>query len=361
MADEEDPGCQPWLVALLKMMTGSTLSGRVWNITAKVVFLLALIWHEWYLQHKLTRATFPMPPYHLTPQMSKDSSCPVVVNTNDTIEVKGYTIPTGSHSGGNGYFLGPTYSPPQWELYIKWPSVVLVSLIVFRLSGWSYLHPLLPRASNLKECSGFWNSAVFVMMFVVHVLTEVAFYFLAYHAIKNIVGYETPKALWKEPPFEVWLNAAGGQGVAVAPRYPHEPPGKLPHYIYGLTCRNNRITETRFLNHLQYHSKDAADRLQIHRDEESYHTGWWLRLTMYVSSAMVVLSVVLGVLSQALDNSLNWGTIRHQYETSRAPSPMLSPRPHAAAIDLSRLPHLDISLGGPVATREPLRRRNRNL
>jgi hypothetical protein len=313
------------------MMTGSTLSGRVWNIVAKFVFLLALIGHEWYLQHKLERATFRMTPYDLTEEMSNDSSCPVVANTdNNTDLVIGFTVPTGSHSGGNGYFVGPTYSPPQWELYIKWPSGFLVFLMVFRLCGWSYLAPLLPRASTVEECTGFWNSAVFVMMFVAHALTEVVFYFLAYHALKNIMGYETPKGLWNEARFDEWLNRGGGGGLEVAPRYPRAPPGELPHHICALTCRNKKITSVRFVNHLQYHKKDPADRQQILRDEESYHTGWRLRLTMYVSSAMVVLSVVLGVLSQALDNSLDLNRIQHQYTESRAPSPMPSPREPAA-------------------------------
>jgi hypothetical protein len=327
MLDGPEIGFEKWLVAILKILTGSTLSGRVWNNTAKVVFLCALAWHEWILPLRLEKAAGQIPKVPLPLYMSERSSCPVHDNTNTSIQVLGFTVSQGRYSGGNGYFIGPTYSLSQWKDYIEMPSGALVVLMVIRLCGWKYLNPFLPQARNLKKPTKWLNSAWFLAMFVVHLLTEVVLYVLIFHAIKNITGYETPKALWAEPEPERLFNAAGEQALAVASRHPNEPPKELQHQIFVLTCRENRITHAQFWNYYQWLHKMPADRMEILRFEQSYHTGWRLRLAMHVSSAMVVLSVVLGVLSQALDNSVqDWRKLPRKLATSSPPSPMRSPR-----------------------------------
>jgi len=321
------------LVLLLKLMTGSTLSGRVWNVLAKLTFLLCLIWHEWPLQVTLRSAAAMMPPVLLSPEIQRDSTCPVLGETeNTTFAVYGYTVPTGAYSAGIGHFKGPIYNAAKRLSCIEIPSMLLLLLVFIRVCGFCYLNPAFARLKNARTNNErFLDDWVFRFVAFVHFLTEIVFVFLVYHSLKNMSGYEEPKALWKEGTKEVWLNWAGNTHLAIGPRYKQLPPGTLDHHIMGVHCRNNHVVSVRFWNDMEFHNKGASEQAEIRRSEHSYHTGVLLRFAMRHAALLVVLSIVLGVLSQAIDNSSTLSDMPKQYLLSRANSEPGSPVPSPRA------------------------------
>lgn len=264
---------------------------------------------------------------------------------NDYFDVVGGTFPTGNLDG-RGYgapFFGNHYGPKEWYSHIQVPGMVLMFLILVRVGFYKSLHPIIIKSSNATTFK--W------LPFLVHIASEVLWWYFVYHVHMNNTGWRTPKRLHREPHKLNVLNLQHNGGSVVVRPGAAEASNVLQYQLIGLKCQGPALLSMIFINGEQYASKPAGVQAQIDRDDRMYHHGILLRCSMEVTVAMVLMSIILGALAQLIDyDQKGWLAAQTRMVHSNPPSPRRHQREDRA---------LELLIADETATRVLRQRRPR--